>query len=111
MRNESFGFCFLRKYKIRFLRQKVINSYIVDFYCSEAKVVVELDGEQHYDGKTEAKDKIRDEKLMKLGLKVLRFSNLEINQNFQAVCEYIDKIVEDRVEKGNPPVYGVDIPL
>jgi very-short-patch-repair endonuclease len=90
-------YLFLRHYPIRFLRQKVIDSYIVDFYCAQAKLVVEIDGTQHYEEQGERKDKIRDEKLKEKGLMVVRFSNLEINQEFQEVCEQIDRTVKERM--------------
>ena len=52
---------YLREYPIRFIRQKVIGKYIVDFYCAKAKLVIELDGSQHYDDKGIAKDTLRTE--------------------------------------------------
>lgn len=84
---------FLKNYNIRFLRQKVIDNYIVDFYCSKAKLVIELDGSQHYETNGMLKDKIRTEKIEKHGLTVLRIPNNEINNNFDGVCEYIDAYV------------------
>lgn len=91
-------FLFLRGYPVRFLRQKVIDNYIVDFYCSQANLVIEVDGGQHYDNEQACKkDKIRDANLQGRGLKVLRFSNMEIQREFQAVCEYIDRIVQERI--------------
>ncbi len=90
---------FLKTYPIRFLRQKVIDNYIVDFYCSSAKLVIEIDGTQHYDGLVEVKDKERDAALRKRGLMVVRFSNRHINQEFRAVCEYIEGIVNERINQ------------
>lgn len=84
---------YLRNYKVRFLRQKVIDNYIVDFYCSKAKLVIELDGSQHYDEKALLSDKIRTERIEKYGLTVLRIPNNEINKNFDGVCEFIDNFV------------------
>ncbi|MBQ2676158.1 MAG: DUF559 domain-containing protein [Clostridia bacterium] len=81
---------FLRSYPIRFLRQKVIDNYIVDFYCHDAKLIIELDGSQHYEGKGLLKDKIRKEIIESRNLTVIRIPNNEINMNFTAVCEYID---------------------
>ena len=89
---------FLRSYPVRFQRQKAIGNYIVDFYCAQAKLVIEIDGSQHYEAEGEKKDGVRDEALHGHGLLVLRFSNLEINQRFQAVCEEIDCIVKKRME-------------
>lgn len=70
-------------------RQKVIGRYIVDFYCASAKLVIELDGSQHYEDEGKEKDNIRDEYLKSIGLDVLRYSNLEIHRNFQSVCDDI----------------------
>ena len=70
-------------------RQKTIGNYIVDFYCAEAKLVIELDGSQHYEPEGQDADKIRDEYLKSQGLRVLRYSNRDINQHFESVCEDI----------------------
>ncbi len=84
---------FLRTYPIRFLRQKVIDNYIVDFYCSKARLVIELDGSQHYLEKGVLKDRIRTETIESRCLTVIRIPNNEINENFRGVCEYIDLVV------------------
>ena len=78
---------FLKKYPVRFRRQYVIGEYIVDFYCHNAKLVIELDGSGHYEPQTMQKEQIRTEYLESLGLFVLRFTNLEIKSYFSAVCE------------------------
>ena len=80
---------FLRQLPVTFNRQKVIGSYIEDFYCARARLVIELDGSQHYEDKGLAVDRERDQTLSALGLHVLRYSNLDINQNFTGVCEDI----------------------
>ena len=67
-------------------RQKVIGDYIVDFYCASAKIAIELDGSQHYEEKGNCRDRRRDEYLKGLGITVLRYSNLDINRNFEGVC-------------------------
>ena len=85
---------FLRSYPIRFQRQKTIGNYIVDFYCHSANLVIELDGSQHYFDEGITNDKERDEFLTKQGLRVLRFSNKDIDENFKGVCEYIDLIIK-----------------
>lgn len=85
---------FLRSYPIRFLRQKVIDNYIADFYCSRARLIIELDGSQHYEENGLLKDKIRTEKIESRGLKVIRIPNNEVNKNFNGVCEYIDLFVK-----------------
>ena len=89
---------FLKNYPIQFNRQKVIGNYIVDFYCKKAKVVIELDGSQHYEEKGIKKDKIRDEYFENLQIKVMRFSNLEIQRKFKEICEMIDWEVKSRLE-------------
>ena len=85
---------YLRQYSIRFLRQKVINNYIVDFYCSKVKLIIELDGGQHYETTGINTDKNRDFELSQLGYKILRFSNLDINSNFEGVCETINSTIK-----------------
>ena len=89
---------FLRKYPVRFNRQRVIGDYIVDFYCDKAKLIVELDGSQHFEKTGKAKDTERDAYLESLSLKVLRFSNSDINENFYEVCTVIDNIVQERLK-------------
>ena len=91
---------FLRKYPHTFRRQYIIGSYIVDFYCHRAKLVVELDGSQHYFDQTVEYDKRRTAFLENLGLKVLRFANAEVLNNLRSVCEMIDMVVKDRIQHG-----------
>lgn len=85
---------FLREYPIRFSRQKVLGRYIVDFYCAKAKLVIELDGSQHYEEKNMQHDAERTEYLKAYGLQVLRIPNNEVNTNFYGVCQYIDIAVQ-----------------
>ena len=82
--------------KFRFRRQYVIGNYIVDFYCHQAKLVIELDGSQHCDPKEIEYDKNRTAYLESLGLKVVRFSNLDVLHRFRDVCETIYQIMEAR---------------
>jgi len=79
--------------EVQFYRQKPIGNYIADFYCPKAKLIIELDGSQHYEEKGIKKDKIRDEYFESLGLKVLRFSNLDVLRNLNEVLEKIYKEV------------------
>ena len=88
---------FLRTYHVRFLRQKVIDNYIADFYCSKAKLVIEVDGAQHYKENERKHDVIRTERLNGRDLLVIRIPNSEINKNFSNVCDYIDLIVKTRI--------------
>ena len=86
---------FLRGHSVRFIRQKIIGNYIVDFYCAKANLVIELDGSQHYDDIGVSKDEQRTRYLEGQGLKVVRIPNNQVNQEFRAVCEYIDSIVKE----------------
>ncbi len=85
---------FLSRYTVRFQRQKAIGNYIADFYCHKAKLIIEIDGSQHYTEQTAQKDAFRTDILEGYGLKVIRFSNRQINQNFSGVCGYIDAVVK-----------------
>lgn len=89
---------FLRAYPVRFTRQKIIGNYIVDFYCPQAKLVLELDGSQHYEAENLQKDAERTRFLKQFDLRVIRIPNSEINRNFRGVCEYIDAAVKGSVE-------------
>ena len=84
---------FLRTYPIRFSRQKVLGRYIVDFYSAKAKLVIELDGSQHYETDRVEKDAERTAFLNGDGLQVIRIPNHEVNENFEGVCAYIDAVV------------------
>ena len=79
----------LKKLPITVNRQKVFGKYILDFYCAEAKIAIELDGSQHYEGEGRSKDKNRDRYLNERGITVLRYSNRDVNLQFQEVCEDI----------------------
>ena len=85
---------FLCRYPYRFRRQYIIGNYIVDFYCHQAKLVVELDGSQHCDPGAMEYDQKRTEYLRSQGLEVLRLSNLDIMRRFRDVCETIDMEVK-----------------
>ena len=84
---------YLRNYPIKFYRQRTIENYIVDFYCSKAHLVIELDGSQHYTTEAEQYDAERTKKLEAYGLYVLRFSNYDVDRHFESVCETIDRMV------------------
>ena len=92
---------FLRTYPVRFLRQKVLGQYIVDFYCAKAKIVIELDGSGHYTEKGRTYDAECTSFLEGYGLKVIRISNTNIHENFQGVCEYINSLVEQSLSHPN----------
>ncbi len=78
-------------------RQMVLGNYIVDFYCHKAKLVVEIDGGQHFDDEGLKKDEFRTAWLESQGLIVLRFTNLEVDRNFFEVCERIREVVDQRL--------------
>jgi len=80
---------FLKKLPLNINRQKVFGKYILDFYCAKARTAIELDGSQHYEEKGMEADKERDLYLKEHGIRVLRYSNYEVNQKFEAVCEDI----------------------
>ncbi len=80
---------FLKDLPITVNRQKVIGNYIADFYCANAKLIIEIDGTQHYEDEGIKSDKKRDEFFKELGIKVLRYSNEDVNNNFDGVCEDI----------------------
>jgi len=90
-------FCFLRQRPEHWYRQKVIGEFIVDFYCPKAKLVIELDGMQHYTPEGLAYDEERSAYLEGIGLKVVRFQNKEVDDAFYLVCSKITEIAEVRL--------------
>ena len=91
-------YLFLRRYPVKIYKQRIIGKYIVDFYCSSAGLVIELDGSQHYEPQGMAYDSERSEFLTSLGLEVLRFSNREIDREFHGVCAQIDIAIQTRLQ-------------
>jgi very-short-patch-repair endonuclease len=79
----------------------VLGRYIADFYCAEAKVVIELDGSGHYTAEGKEYDAERTAFLKKYDLVVVRILNADINKNFRGVCLHIDKIVKQRLHIGD----------
>ena len=86
----------LRFCRPRFRRQEIIGNYIADFYCTQAKLVVELDGSQHYDPAQKAHDEMRTAYFCAHGITVLRFTNEEINKTFDSVCQHIWNYLADK---------------
>jgi very-short-patch-repair endonuclease len=84
-------FEFLRTHSVRWLRQKPLGNYIVDFYCSEQSVVIEVDGDSHFTDAGQKYDSRRTEFLAGYGLRILRFTNLDVLERFGAVCAIIDE--------------------
>ena len=85
---------FLRNLSIRWYRQKPIGNYIADFYCDKLKIIIEVDGGQHYEKNALEYDDIRTDFFRNLGLKVIRFPNNDVDKNFEGVCEEIIKIMK-----------------
>ena len=80
---------FLKHLDVTVQRQKVLNRYIADFYIHSARLIIELDGSQHYSEQGEMTDSVRDDYFRRNGYTVLRYSNYEIHNNFRGVCEDI----------------------
>ena len=93
---------FLKSLPVMVHRQKDIGNYIVDFYIAEAKLVIELDGSQHYESQGQYTDQIRDDYLQSQGFTVLRYSNADVNQRFQSVCQDIWNRLSMPEEKPSP---------
>ena len=95
---------FLKSLPVQFYRQKVISNYIADFYCAEKKLIIEVDGSQHFEDDGKQADVLRDAYFNSLGLMVLRYSNRQINQEFSRVCEDIwYHITTSSTACGGPP--------
>ena len=90
---------FLANYEIKFQRQKAIDNFIADFYCHQARLVIEIDGSQHYTEHGKAKDEFRTFVLEAYDLRVIRFTNSQVENNFRGVCEYIDLKVKELISK------------
>ena len=90
---------YLREHPARFSRQKVLGKYIVDFYSASAKLIIELDGSQHYEEREQKYDIRRTEYLEQYGLRVIRIPNNEINENFYGVCEYLEKEIQQSLSQ------------
>ena len=82
---------FLKQLDVTVNRQKVIGNYILDFYIAKYKLAVEIDGTQHFETVGKEKDSVRDDYLNNLGIAVLRYSNYDVNNEFESVCEDILK--------------------
>ena len=90
---------YLRSYPIKFYRQRSIDQFIADFYCSRAHLVIELDGGQHYEPEGMDYDRYRTSVIETYQLEVIRICNLDIDHNFRGVCEYIDRKVYEGLQK------------
>lgn len=82
---------YLRNHRLKWYRQRIIDRFIVDFYCHAAKLVIEIDGKQHYTEQGIAYDVERTQVLQEYGLKVLRYTNQQLEDNFQEICWDIER--------------------
>ena len=88
---------FLKQHRLQFKRQYTLGVYIVDFYCYQAKLIIELDGSQHCEPATVAYDQQRTTYLQQLGYYVLRISNRDVMARFRDVCAMIDDTIAMRM--------------
>ena len=92
-------YAFLKEYPQKIYRQRPIGNYIVDFYCPEAKLIIEIDGSQHGEERAAEYDQQRTNFFNEYQLKVIRFTNKEVNSKFRQVCEQIHYIIEQQCNK------------
>ena len=90
-------YCFLKDYPVKIYRQRAIDRFIVDFYCSRALLAIELDGGEHYEETGVEYDKRRTAVLKQKGIEVLRFANPDVDRNFESVCIEIDEVIKKRI--------------
>ncbi len=96
---QKLWYGFLRNYPVRIARQRIIHSYIADFYCSAAKPVIEVDGSQHYSAQGLAYDAERTAVFPGFGIRVIRFTNGEVRGLFQDVCNRIDDAIQENIAR------------
>ena len=94
---------YLRSCPVKFYRQRVVGNYILDFYCAGAKLAIELDGSQHYTPEEAEYDAARTAYLNSLGIEVLRFSNADVMNQFDSVCEAIYERIESQPQRKRTP--------
>ena len=92
-------YTFLKDYPARIYKQRIIGHYIADFYCAAANLVIELDGSQHYEADSLEYDKQREDYMSQRGLHTLRFTNAQIDQQFDSVCSEIDRVIRECVRQ------------
>ena len=93
----------LRTCPVKFYRQRIVGNYILDFYCAAARLAVELDGSQHYDPAEQRRDTERTKYLNSQGIEVLRFSNADVTDRFEGVCEAIYEKIKYAPERKRKP--------
>ena len=85
----------------QFYRQRPLGTYIVDFYCPGAQLIIEIDGSQHYEEKGLQADKIRDESFLKFGFRVMRFSTSEVFEDIDSIEDEIYQTLEETGSSGS----------
>lgn len=90
---KKLWYCFLKNHRYKFYRQKPIDHFIVDFYCANKKLVIEVDWAIHNTKQSQEYDTMRTEILALYNVQVIRFRNKDILYNFDRVCRYIEKVV------------------
>jgi very-short-patch-repair endonuclease len=86
-------YLYLRQFRFKVLRQRPIDHFIVDFYCPSLKLVIEIDGDSHFTDEGQAYDQERTAQLEGYGLSVIRFTNHQVLQEFQSVCEQLNRLI------------------
>ena len=94
---------FLRYYPIKVYKQRIIDNFIADFYCHKARLVIELDGAQHYTPEGRSYDEARSKIIEQYGIEVIRFVNGDVDDNFRGVCYMIDKVIKERISSFGLP--------
>ena len=89
---------FLQHYPEKIYKQRIIDNYIVDFYCHKARIIIEIDGSHHFTLEGKCYDEARTKIINEYGISVLRFSNWDIDDKFETVCEIIDSTIKQRLE-------------
>ena len=88
---------FLQHYPVKVYKQRIIDDFVVDFYCHQARLVIEIDGSQHYTLEGKKHDEMRTKIIEGYGLHIIRFSNKDIDEKFEGVCYTIDKTIKERI--------------
>ena len=96
---KKLWFSYLRTYPVRIYKQRPIRSFVADFYCPKARLVIELDGPQHYTEEGKQYDAERSAVFEQYGVNVIRFSNEEVSAHFETVCEQIHRTIMDRMKE------------
>ena len=94
---KKLWYSFLRTYPVKMYKQRPIRTFVADFYCPLARLVIELDGSQHYTEQGKEYDEQRTAILEQYGVQVIRFTNLDVDRHLDAVCAQIDSTIERRV--------------